>query len=88
MRVLVILGAMFLGGCGSFASIEELESQALLTGDWSEVEKREWIIARREARRGIQCPAGYISYCDQRIGNNECTCVDNDVISDVFAGRY
>ena len=89
MRVLAIFVAMLvvllLTGCASFASMEELERQAMLTGDWSAVEQRERILKRREAQRGLQCPAGYVSYCERIVGRSECTCITNDAMRDVLA---
>lgn len=85
MKVLAIIGVLFLTGCGSFTSLEDLEHQAMLTGDWSAVEERERVIARRKERAGIQCPSGYVSYCQRNVGSNDCQCIDNDVMRDVLA---
>ncbi len=85
MKVLVLLGAIFLTGCGSMSSLEELEQQAFLTGDWSAVEQRERMIARREARKGIQCPAGQTGYCETRIRQSRCACIDNSVLRSALA---
>ncbi len=61
MKGIAISGLLLLlGGCASFASLEELEAQAMLTGDWSAVERRERIIARREAQDAVQCPSGAV----------------------------
>ncbi len=52
MKCMGVLLLSFLIGCAPVATLEELEAQAYVSGDWSEVEKRERIIARREARKG------------------------------------
>ncbi|MCH7538407.1 MAG: hypothetical protein IID57_11200, partial [Proteobacteria bacterium] len=44
--ILVLL--LMLGGCAVVPTLEDLEDQALLTGDWSQVENRERTIARRQ----------------------------------------
>ncbi len=89
MRVLAIfltaLGVLLLSGCSSLASMEELERQAMLTGDWSAVEQRERILARREAERGLQCQSGEISFCEKYVGRTECICINNDEMRDVLA---
>lgn len=89
MRVLAIFaaafGALTLSACGSFQSMEELERQAMLTGDWSAVEQRERVLARREQQRGQQCPSGYVSYCQKYVGRSECRCISNDAMRDVLA---
>lgn len=90
MKVLVLLGALaFVAvGCSAVPTLEQLEEQATLTGDWSAVEKREQVIARREARRGLQCPRGYVSYCEQHVGRSKCTCASNDALRSALAGIY
>ena len=52
MKGMALLVLVLLGGCGTYTSLEQLEATAMLTGDWSEVEKRERIIARRNLRAG------------------------------------
>ena len=85
MRVLLLLGMACIAGCGTYATLEELEHQAALTGDWSAVEKRERIIARREAKRGPTCPSGYVAYCQTNLGSMRCACVGRDRLVDVMS---
>ena len=77
-KVLALLGALLLTGCGSMPSLEQLEEQAFLSGDWSAVEKRERLIARRIAIRGPQCPVGMVAFCEKRGVQKLCGCVDKD----------
>ena len=85
MRVWVLLAVLCLSGCGSLITMAELEQQALLTGDWSEVERHQRIIARRNARHGLVCPAGLIAFCPN--GNKErCSCIKKDAYN-AFANR-
>lgn len=88
MRVWLILGAMLIAGCGSFVTMEELQEQALLTGDWSAVEQREKVLARRAERRGPSCRNGQVAYCEIRMGDKVCRCLDRDTLADVFASFY
>jgi len=81
---IVFLALVLLSGCGSFTPLEQLEAEALLTGDWSAVEKRERIIQKRKARAGIQCPSGFIGLCEPYMGANRCSCVQSDVIHALF----
>ena len=88
MKGIVISGLLvFLGGCASFASLEELEAQAMLTGDWSAVERRERIIARREAQEAVQCPQGAVAVCTDGIGRSRCSCVRASAIHSLISGR-
>ena len=79
MRLLSLLAVLLVTGCSTVTPMEELERQALLTGDWSAVEKRERILLRRQMNRGMACPNGYIGYCVEQGGRPECSCVERDV---------
>lgn len=75
MKILAILiSAMLVGACGSYRTIEELEAEATLTGDWSLVERREAQIARKKARKGPSCGSGEIAYCTVSFGDMRCSC--------------
>ena len=88
MKVLVLVATVFLiAGCGSFTSMEQLERQALLTGDWSAVERRERIIERRKMQRGPVCPTGQVAVCESMVNSMRCSCVESDAISSILAGR-
>ncbi len=88
MKVLGVIAVLFcVTGCASVKSMEQLEYEASISGDWSEVEKRERIIARREEREGLSCPNGYISFCDSKAGAQNCGCVTRQGMRDIFAGR-
>ena len=82
MKAAVMLAALFLAGCSSFQSLEELEAEAIRTGDWSQVEERERILAKRQAREGISCPAGFVSVCLKYPGDPLCKCVHEDEMPD------
>jgi hypothetical protein len=89
MRVLLLLilvGACFLAGCGTYTPLEELEEKAMLSGDWSAVERRERIITERRVRAMRQCQRGYVSYCESRFGSKRCTCVQKEIISALVYG--
>lgn len=76
MRLSILLAAILIAGCGTVTPMAELERQALATGDWSEVERRERIVLRRNMNRSMACPNGYIGYCVE----NSCSCVERDAI--------
>lgn len=84
VKGILVLAVLLLSGCSGMVPLEELEARALRTGDWTEVEKRERIIARRRLRTGIACPSGMLSYCDRSYGADECRCLDNTVINAFF----
>lgn len=84
MKVLVLFGVIFLGGCGTFVSMDELEQQAMLTGDWSAVENRERIIAKREARKGPKCASGTVAFCESYVGSQRCSCVSSGSLREML----
>ena len=87
MKVLgLALTVLLLAGCGTTISMEELEKQAFLTGDWSAVEKRERAIERRRLRRGHYCPDGAIAVCEGMGGISRCSCVEADDLRAILAG--
>ena len=84
-KVLALMGALLLTGCGSMPSLEQLEDQAFLSGDWSAVEKREKLIARRTAIRGPKCPARMIAVCEKRGAQNRCGCVEKTAMRELMS---
>ena len=72
---------LVLGGCGSYQTLEELEQQAFVSGDWSEVEKRERIMAKRRARSGSMCGGGTTQYCETWGATSKCACVKSTALS-------
>jgi hypothetical protein len=76
ISVAVLLLGLF--GCSSQPSLEELESQALITGDWSKVEKREAGINRRQSRSVISCPEESTRVCLPSVGSENCDCYRGD----------
>ena len=86
------LGVLIVGfalvACAPQQTLEQLEDQAMLTGDWSLVEKRERKLRRqaaRDAAENIVCPADTTVVCENRFGDRRCSCVDRYAMRDVFA---
>ncbi len=75
---------LLLGGCGSYQTLEELEQQAFATGDWSEVEKRERILAKRRVRTGSLCGSGATQYCESWGSTQRCTCMSGETLRDTL----
>jgi len=85
MKVLLFVGVLILSGCGGVTPLAQLQEQAFLTGDWSAVEQRERILARRNVRQGMNCPAGTAAYCERRFGQQRCGCVDKEELQAVLS---
>ena len=68
-------------GCASRPSIEELELEAMRTGDWSQVEQRE----RMDRRMGRvtpdnMCDDNAIMLCSKKGAREQCDCVTPNVV--------
>lgn len=83
---MMILALLFVAGCSAYVPLEQLEAEALVSGDWSKVEQRQMMLQRRESRNAPQCPPGTLGYCDVGIGGDRCTCVASEVVSS-YLGR-
>ena len=79
--------ALLITACAGTQTLEELEAEALRTGDWSAVEEREALIAKRNSRRPQQCSAGLVSVCEKNLGRYTCQCLTRSNISQVFASH-
>ncbi len=77
-----------LSGCGTTVPMDELKAQALRSGDWTAVEKRERSIAKRESRLGSDCPSGSTTVCESRIGSVKCQCVDRNSMGRMLSGMW
>jgi hypothetical protein len=71
----ILVCGSLLFGCADMRSLEELENEAVITGDWSLVEAREALIAKRNSRRPLDCGGRLVSYCRKRVGEYQCECV-------------
>ena len=76
--VALVCVALIATGCAGRQSIEELRHEALITGDWTEVEQREAYKARRDAARNLSkacSDAGGTLFCTQSGSQKECACL-------------
>jgi hypothetical protein len=79
---------MLMTGCAGFTPLAQLESEALLSGDWSKVDRRERAIALRNLHSFVQqCPDGKTSYCETGMGSKRCACLKTDSILNMFSQR-
>lgn len=81
MKGMIILVLLFLAGCSAYVPLEQLEAEALVSGDWSRVEQRQHAIQRRNLRSSMACPPGTTGYCEKRTGAERCGCMDSELIS-------
>ena len=87
MKIATVFVLFLIVGCAAQPTMDELETQAFISGDWSAVEARERANARRALRSGNHCPAGYVTYCDESFGDTRCSCLRQDSWSVVWTER-
>jgi len=87
LKITTIVTMALLAGCASVPTMQELEQQAFISGDWSAVEKRERSLLRRQMRAGEQCPAGKMRVFEAHITMSHCSCVAGDMTRSILAGR-
>lgn len=89
MRIIGVLILLVVVGCAPVKSLEQLEQEAMLTGDWTAVENRERALARKAEREGakLKCPVGYVAFCQAFTARDECSCVSRSGMEDIFAWR-
>lgn len=74
MKILSILVAAFLIACESQPTMQELEDEALRTGDWSAVEQKDRMAERMQIAPELKCPEHLIRICIQNGEHEECYC--------------
>jgi hypothetical protein len=76
MKILGIVALCLLAGCAARTPLAELEEEALMTGEWSEVEKHREM-DKRMNRVDIQpdCPNGRTLVCYVQAKQEVCGCV-------------
>lgn len=87
MRLFALSALLLVVACAPVKSLEQLEAEALATGDWSAVEKRERVLAMRAERNAVNCQSGFIEYCQMIGGSERCSCVTRQRVDEFFAGR-
>lgn len=77
--LLAVVAVVGTSGCSSRPTMEQLEKEAIATGDWSEVQKREEM-NRRMGRvdPDRQCPSGESLLCRQAGERENCECVESN----------
>ena len=74
-RVMVLLAFLAMGACADTRTLEELEQEAMVTGDWSAVERREKKMAEKQARRDAGCRTTETLVCETLASTSRCYCV-------------
>jgi hypothetical protein len=77
--LLALVSVVGTSGCSTRPTMEELEKEAVTTGDWSEVEKRKEMDHRMgKVDPDRQCPPGEALLCRQKGEKEDCECVESN----------
>jgi len=74
MKTLAIAALIFLVGCAGRPTLEQLESEASISGDWTAVEDRERMNERMRVNVEPDCPEGQYLLCRQKGEQELCSC--------------
>lgn len=78
MKSIVIVSLLLLAACGNRPTLEQLEDEALVSGDWSKVEARERDDLHDQRQSAVRCPSGQIASCKTHLSPDNCRCVRSD----------
>ncbi len=81
MKITGILLLVFLVGCSNQPTLDELEAEALETGDWTAVEERETLLRRTGRLAKMDCPDGTMLMCVDDMGKETCNCLPQSAIA-------
>ncbi len=93
MKFLVpLIPFILLSGCGTITTLEELEAEALVTGDWTQVERREDKLKYEAAMvaKSADCDdKGTVMVCEERFRRGRydlrhCYCGGEWLLFDIF----
>lgn len=89
MKYAAIAISLLLVGCASSPETEELERQALETGDWSAVERRERVAdkRRRQVSPDQGCADTQMVFCESLGSMEKCSCMSPAVARAKLYGR-
>ena len=72
---MTLIAVIILAACAPRPTLQELESEATVTGDWSKVERREELLKERLKAQTTECPDPTIKACIEEGLNSTCYCV-------------
>jgi len=75
VKLAILFTLAVVAGCVSRPTLEQLEDEANITGDWSAVERREELIKERLESTAPGCPVGQRKRCFEQQSGIECYCL-------------
>jgi hypothetical protein len=75
MKLVVLFTLVFVASCSLRPTLEQLEDEASITGDWTAVERREELIKERLEVSAPGCPAPLSKKCIEQQRGIQCYCL-------------
>ncbi len=75
MKFVILFTLVIVGGCAQRRPLEQLEDEALTTGDWTAVEKREEVTKEWLELSAPGCPVGLTKKCFEEQSGIQCYCL-------------
>ena len=70
-----LVAILSLCACAEQKTLQQLEAEAVQSGDWSAVERREKRLAKLQARRDANCKPNQTLVCETLASGTRCYCV-------------
>jgi len=80
MNFVILFTLAIVASCALQPTLEQLEGEALTTGDWTAVERREEKIKEWLELSAPGCPKGLNKYCVEEQSGIQCYCVPLTII--------
>ena len=74
LRFIYLCASALVVGCALRPPLEQLEDEAMITGDWTAVERREELIKTRLESTAPSCPRGEVKKCIEEQSGIQCYC--------------
>ncbi len=75
MKFVFLISLVIVVGCAPRPPLEQLENEALITGEWTTVERREELIKERLESTAPGCPVGQRKKCIEEQSGIQCYCL-------------
>ncbi len=79
MNIVILVMLVIVVGCAQRPTLDQLEDEALVTGEWTAVERREEIIKKRLEATAPGCPVGLSKDCLEELSGIQCYCIQRAV---------
>jgi len=75
LRFIYLCALALVVGCAPRPPLEQLEDEAMITGEWTAVERREELIKKRLESTAPGCPRGEVKKCIEEQSGIQCYCL-------------